>query len=412
MRRRLLQAAAAVAILCSAPLRAQSSLYVITGTPSPDDSEQYPSRLVRMAEGGSAELITELVPKHPGIEWMAISYDRRKAVIVQENVSETMLVLDLDRASIVKRCKRPLVEDGVRIAQWLADVPGRGPTFEWHLAPADVKRPIVQGMVIDPSVPCAESFTAVDPSEIRNVIAHGSPGVGDTVAPDGIFANIDAAGNLNAPLGAVNVPFDYRIPPELLRGISHPFTKIVANNSQILVLSVVEFRRMDLRFLAFRKRDKTWHTIPVQSDYYGRLRGFGNYVAIIEGRVKKYIAAQAGRPELFIEPRSDAGDVSAGKADWSRKSSGTGPDLEDSFDNSLAVYPGRLHVYDIDSGHVYMIATNQADSEVLLIESSIVYYRVTDRLYSAPITEKGIGSARIVATDELIRDAHWAFIKH
>lgn len=34
-----------------------------------------------------------------------------------------------------------------------------------------------------------------------------------------------------------------------------------------------------------------------------------------------------------------------------------------------------------------------------------------DRLYSAPITEKGIGAAHLIATDEAIRDAHWAFIK-
>jgi hypothetical protein len=71
-----------------------------------------------------------------------------------------------------------------------------------------------------------------------------------------------------------------------------------------------------------------------------------------------------------------------------------------------------LHLYDIDNEKVYTIETHQGDSEVLLIEDGVVYYRASDRLYSAPITALGLGSARLVATDEAIRDAHWSFIKH
>ena len=76
------------------------------------------------------------------------------------------------------------------------------------------------------------------------------------------------------------------------------------------------------------------------------------------------------------------------------------------------MFPGRLHLYDVTNERVYTIATNQGDSEVLLVENNIVYYRVSDRLYSAPVTEKGIGAARLLASNEAIRDAHWAFIKH
>jgi hypothetical protein len=68
--------------------------------------------------------------------------------------------------------------------------------------------------------------------------------------------------------------------------------------------------------------------------------------------------------------------------------------------------------YDVDTGNVYMIATNQGDSEIILVEGTTVYYRVSDRLYSAQVTEKGIGTAKLLATNEAIRDAHWAFIKH
>jgi hypothetical protein len=76
------------------------------------------------------------------------------------------------------------------------------------------------------------------------------------------------------------------------------------------------------------------------------------------------------------------------------------------------VFPGRLHLYNIETERLDTIVTNQGDSEILLIENDTVYYRVSDRLYSAPITEKGIGAAKLIAKDDLIRDSHWAFIKH
>jgi hypothetical protein len=76
------------------------------------------------------------------------------------------------------------------------------------------------------------------------------------------------------------------------------------------------------------------------------------------------------------------------------------------------IYPGRLDVYNIDTDKLFTITTNQGDSEILLIEDNTVYYRVSNRLYKAPITDGGIGTAALIATDEAIRDAHWAFIKH
>jgi hypothetical protein len=35
----------------------------------------------------------------------------------------------------------------------------------------------------------------------------------------------------------------------------------------------------------------------------------------------------------------------------------------------------------------------------------------SDRLYSAAIAANGLGPAKLLATDELIRDAHWAYYK-
>ena len=75
------------------------------------------------------------------------------------------------------------------------------------------------------------------------------------------------------------------------------------------------------------------------------------------------------------------------------------------------IYPGILHLYDAASDKSYTITTNQADSEVLLVVERALYYRVITAFYSAPITSEGVGAARLLASSEVIRDAHWALIK-
>ena len=66
----------------------------------------------------------------------------------------------------------------------------------------------------------------------------------------------------------------------------------------------------------------------------------------------------------------------------------------------------------VDSEKMYPITTNQADSEVLLVENGVVYYRVSDCLYSAEIRGGEIGAPKLLAKAEEVRDAHWAFIIH
>jgi hypothetical protein len=71
-----------------------------------------------------------------------------------------------------------------------------------------------------------------------------------------------------------------------------------------------------------------------------------------------------------------------------------------------------LYVYDIETEHFFPITTNQGDSEVLLIEDGVVYYRSADQLFSSTIGDKGLGTPRLIAQDEAILDAHHSFIKH
>jgi hypothetical protein len=129
--------------------------------------------------------------------------------------------------------------------------------------------------------------------------------------------------------------------------------------------------------------------------------------------MKEEISKQLQEHSGYIEINQAVkeNERSAGSAAWREEESSTGPSMTEAFENSTVVYPGRLDVYNIDTEKLFTIATNQGDSEILLIEDNTVYYRVSDRLYKAPITDRGIGVASLIATDEAIRDAHWAFIK-
>jgi len=79
---------------------------------------------------------------------------------------------------------------------------------------------------------------------------------------------------------------------------------------------------------------------------------------------------------------------------------------------SPSIFPGRLYLFDSATERTYTITTNQGDSEILLVENGAVYYRASDRLYRADLTDQGLSPGHLLATSDVIRDAHWAFMKH
>ncbi len=251
-------------------------------------------------------------------------------------------------------------------------------------------------------------------NEVRYIVAHGNPGVSDMDAREGVPISIDKDGNIEKGMSPTSiVELGYQLPADLRLGLSsNPAGWIIVNNSRVLVVSIGPDSTGNPRFFAFRKRDKTWHLVPVRSDWYSRLRGFDNLVAVVEERIKKTMAAQRGRNMIERGLKDEPGDESAGRKEWRKEPSATGPDMEIEFTHAAAVYPGRLQLFDVETKRLFTMNTNQADSEILLVENKTVYYRISDRLYSAPVTGAAIGRGRLLAKADLIRDADWAFIKY
>jgi hypothetical protein len=232
---------------------------------------------------GKLKSVAELVSAKSGIEWIAISYELRKAVILPRD--GPLVVVDLDRAQVVKTCEHPEVPDTFLISQWLANVPGRGAAFQWHVSDQGLREEVVQSMSLDPSLTCEQSFQRVDPGEIRYITAHGLAGVAAVISRDGTYANINPNGDVTSNLAKAIVKYDWKpIPPSVGKGGS--FAGLVVNIPKFVLIVTQDKAPKNSRAFLFRKRDRTWHRIAVVGDQFYP-RGFGNFLVQLESSAKR-----------------------------------------------------------------------------------------------------------------------------
>ncbi|HTB16073.1 MAG TPA: hypothetical protein VK752_31100 [Bryobacteraceae bacterium] len=402
----------AFAVLLFAPLApAQSSLHLITGAYNQGWMARYASALFEVGQDGKITKTVDLVTKREGFIWMGMSFEMKQAAILSGGDSASVTFLNLNSAEVTKACDLPEFLQG-GWARWLANVPGQGIVLEMaNLGEDYLHDPWeLYALVADPAIECDESLGKISVQDVRYAIPQAVAGVGDFAMSDGmdsVFA--DPNGNFSKRMGVGNdVALGFKIPNGLLSEGGRRNVFVSANTSRLLVASVGYAPHSHL--LVLKKSDNTWHIIPQALGPAG-LRAFGKYVAMVEASTKKSIAAQLkehpGMVNIDNEVRSELGP---GKSEWRGTDGIMGPSQVESFAIAGNVYPGRLHIFDTDTENVYTITTNQGDSEILLIEGGTVYYRVSDRLYSAAISDKGLGEAHLIATDEVVRDAHWAFL--
>lgn len=71
-----------------------------------------------------------------------------------------------------------------------------------------------------------------------------------------------------------------------------------------------------------------------------------------------------------------------------------------------------LYFYNPSSKVYFELHTNQADSEVVLIQNNKVIYRVYDELYKADLVDGNrLGESRLLLKDDRVPDIHWAFYR-
>jgi hypothetical protein len=74
-------------------------------------------------------------------------------------------------------------------------------------------------------------------------------------------------------------------------------------------------------------------------------------------------------------------------------------------------YPGLLYLFNVHTKDYIEWDTKQGDSEVLLVQDGVVYYRVNTKiLKSAIVDNKRLGEPVLLIDDVRVRDVHWAYI--
>ena len=169
-----------------------------------------------------------LLPNDVGTGQVLISHDWKNAVVVCSTPAEYAAVLDFDQAKVTKQCKLPKTADEALIEQWLAAVPGRGPSLELWFGGAGPSR--ILSMQLSSLVPCEESFADVQPSELAYIVAHGISAPGDVVPGDGTYGRMNEDGSVIRELMGSDVRFHMQIPKTFKAdgGVG-----IIVSNSQV-----------------------------------------------------------------------------------------------------------------------------------------------------------------------------------
>lgn len=387
-----------------------AQVYLITGSFNQAWTYRFSSSLLELSKSGKLSRKAELVDRSEGFYWIRISYDTRLAAIAVPGEAARVRFLSLNSARIVKEC--PIATRDMGRERWLADVPGKGVTLELFSFGDDVVHDPAKVWAVDadPAIPCGASTHAAPLQQLRYIRPLGSSGVGDFTMTEGAELRAEATGDLAMWAGSAKpVALGLHL-PDGLRVRDHEIVYLDGSNSQIQVVGFLNVFQGARRYFVVSRKSGMWRTIPEQLSPNG-LRPFGRYVAIVEAKTKKAVAAQweAHPGSVTIDSVVMKEEQSAGSEEWHDSTGPMGPSSRENFENSIYVFPGRLHIFDSETGKIFTITTSQGDSEILLIDNGTVYYRVGDALFMAPITGDGLGKARMLVKDEAIRHAHWAF---
>jgi len=380
------------------------TLYLIAGNADRGLMSGYDVLLLQPDGEGGVRIAEEIVTSKYPIDWIAVSTQLRKAVVV----AGQQFVLDLDRAAIVKTCKFPPLRNVSRVGQWLLELPGLGPTFTIQIAGDTDAQRAYWSMSLDPATPCAESFFETPPGDMRYALVTGTHGVyrPGSVDLQSAYIEDDGAVVQRAPLA----PLGHRVPAWVRTRFATPFAMIMINTRELFAMTATPPpgpppKEQQNGLVVQRKRDQKWLWLPLrpnQSRTY--LRGFESYLVRIEA---------LWRPEAHASSVIVKGVLPPGVQWWRKEPARTGPAFNPGVEilSKELSFPGQVHIHDIENDHQYTITTNEPDTEVILVSGHTAYYRVNDKLFEVEPRNGILGKPKLIAQDDLIGDAHWAFLK-
>lgn len=187
---------------------------------------------------------------------------------------------------------------------------------------------------------------------------------------------------------------------------------ILINNKESFVVAIKESepnaKDMGYTKLVIRNKiEEQWFSYLIKGNCQV-MRGFGGWLAgTVVSNNMKLITNENGAvtgKEIFDR-------VSPGKLERRKKTASTGTNFDKRVDYYNLYYSGILYLLNIDTRAYIEWNTGQGDSEILLVQDEVVYYRVNDKIYKVPIVNgEKLGESELLIQDERVPDIHWAFI--
>lgn len=181
---------------------------------------------------------------------------------------------------------------------------------------------------------------------------------------------------------------------------------ILVRNRSIEAINVSRATPETASYWARERPSGTWIRLPIPAGHGPNVRGFGTFLAWPESVYAEFQEARVKADPKLASTRA----LPSGASEWRKEDSKWGRSTEFGLTHSSTIHPGILHIFDVKTQRHFVLHTGQSDSEVLLIEGNVVYYRSSDRLFRAEIRDGQLTAHLQIARSDLIRDAHWAFI--
>ena len=375
------------------PSFAGSDLFLVAGCPNPKGDTAFPASLYRCnSSNQDLTLLSEIIDGDVGTEFIRAYHDERILMAAGTSWRTTpdgmvFAKINMDSPSEIKYFKLPLPELGAFINAYLLNVPERGKYQAVDLWKDEAS--ILYGIDLE------SGKQQILPWEfLQYVKITGRQGIA-VLSSDIMLLKPDTTNGLWTFHGKDSI----RMQCDLPKGIEFANNDIVTlavNNDRMMALTskntrlrIISGRPYSL-FHVYDKKENTWRMGEFEGSW-AKVSSFGDWIAgcsadRVDSATSENVTIQteSNRKHGFpFSTRMDFGHLEA---------------------------PGILFLYDIRTGKKYTIETNQGDSEILLVEENVVYYRVNDRILKAKIGKESIGEPELVVEGEIVPDIHWAFM--
>ena len=226
----------------------------------------------------------------------------------------------------------------------------------------------------------------------------------------------------------IDIPYSFKPPDSLFKdwGTYRYYNAVAVNNHEAVAIvnnnSIPDSTKLGtIGYHIKCKKNNEWYL----KRFKGGLTSFRGYGQWLAGEVEDYNKSiyflERGKPIRYDFNRKTPGRefrepyFPSDKEMAKRGGESTSFDARNNRNNDY--FPGILLLYNVQTRSYIEWKTTekgkpQGDSEIILVENEIVYYRINDKLYKAPIINgKKLGKSELLVRDERVRDIHWAFIK-